>query len=1025
MEQHEGQGAAGVAGPGGHGEEQRGQQPEQQGAAVVTGPDAGWRAVDRPWSRGGAEVARALAVDPALGLTGPQVEERRRAVGRNELRESRPVPMWRRFAGQLRDPLVLLLLVAVVVSVVVWVVEGARGVPVDALVIAVIVVLNAFLGLAQESKAERAVAALQRMSAATALMLRDGVEGRVDVRDLVPGDVVLLAEGDAVPADARLVEVAALTVGEASLTGESVPVAKSVEPVDPDAPLADRTAMVHSGTAVVSGRGRAVVTATGMATEVGTVARLLDSTQQPQTPLEREVALVGRLVLRAVLVIALVVMGAVLLTSPVHGANDLVTVLLLGVSLAVAAVPEGLPAILSVVLALGVQRMARQRAIVKRLSSVETLGSASVICTDKTGTLTRNEMTLLTVVTPSGRADVTGAGYAPEGEVLVDGRSLAQVAGSLADEVRHVLNAGALANDALLERRGDGWESGGDPTEVALLVAARKLPQSGPSADRVAELPFTADRKLMSVVVRPTDGGVHDGPLLLTKGAPDVLLGRCDRVRVGSAARPLTTEHRVRLAGEVDRLADEGLRTLAMAYRPLDERDAWAASDAGSGDDAWSEGEVGAASDAGPDGDAEAASEAWAQDDSWADGDRDPERDLVYLGLVGIVDPPRPEAAPAVRQAQGAGIRVLMITGDHPRTARRVAADLGLADPADPVLRGQDIDRLDDDDLRERVRRVNVFARVAPEHKLRIVGALQRDGAVVAMTGDGVNDAPALRAADIGVAMGVTGTDVSRAAADMVLADDNMATIVAAVREGRAIFADIRAFLRYLLSSNAGEVLTMLFGVLGAGLLGLTGHGEAVAVPLLATQILWINLLTDTAPALAMGVDPPPDDVMSRPPRRATDRVVDRAMLTSVLVVGLVMAAGTLLALDLRLPGGLVDGSGTLPEARTMAFTTLVLAQLVNCFNSRSDRNSAFHRLFTNGWLWAAVGLSAVLQVAVVHLRWLGDAFGTVPLSAADWLVCLALASLVLWADELRKLVGRRWTRPAAVPVQGQEVATG
>jgi magnesium-transporting ATPase (P-type) len=937
-----------------------------------------WRHVEQPWSLTAADVADGLAVHLTSGLSEQQCSARRAVVGPNELQERPPVPLWRRFGQQLGDPLVVLLLVAVVVSLAVWVVDGASGVPFDAVVIGAIVLLNAVLGLVQESKAERAVQALQRMAAVTSAVLRDGLERRVAVADLVPGDVLLLAEGDAVSADARVVEAAALTVNEASLTGESLPVLKVAEPVASDAPLADRTSMVHSGSAVVSGRGRAVVTATGMATQVGTVARLLDSTEQPATPLQREVDRVGRVLLRAVLVIAVVVMGAVLLTSGVHTAADLVDVLLLGVSLAVAAVPEGLPAILSVVLALGVQRMARQRAIVKRLSSVETLGSASVICTDKTGTLTRGEMTVLAVVTPSGRAQVTGTGYTPSGLLLVDGRPMDDADDDLSHEVRRVLLAGALANDAQLRQEESTWLSDGDPTEVALLVAARKLTRALPRATRVGELPFTAERKLMSVVVEPQGEPLwHKGTLLLSKGAPDVLIRRCDLVRVGGSVQLLDDEHRARLLDEVDRLADEGLRTLGLAYRPLDELD----------------------------------------ETGHVEGD-DLERHLVHLGMVGIMDPPRSEAGAAVRQAREAGVRVLMITGDHPRTAARVALDLGLSDGSVAPLSGRQIDELDDDSLAERVQEVNVFARVAPEHKLRIVRALQREGGVVAMTGDGVNDAPALRAADIGVAMGVTGTDVTKAAADMVLADDNMATIVAAVREGRGIFADIRGFLRYLLSSNAGEVLTMLFGALGAGILGLTGHGEAVAVPLLATQILWINLLTDTGPALAMGLDPPPDDVMRRPPRRPTDRVIDRAMLAGVAIVGLTMAAATLLALDLRLPGGLLDGDGTLTEARTMAFTTLVLAQLFNCFNSRSDRVSAFRRPFSNGWLWGAVALSLALQVAVVHLTWLGAAFGTVPLTLSDWAACVALASSELWVDEVRKLLQRRRSRHPGAAVR-------
>jgi magnesium-transporting ATPase (P-type) len=937
--------------------------------------DVRWRSVDEPWARPAGEVARDLGVDPARGLGREECASRRRRAGPNELHEAPAVPWWRRFFAELLDPLVLLLVAAVVVSLVVWAVDGAVGVPFDAVVIGVIVALNAALGLGQESKAERAVAALQRMASVSATVVRDGAKQRVKVRDVVPGDVMLVAEGDAVAADGRVLDAASLRVSEASLTGESVPVLKSPHAVGRDATPADRTSMVHSGSAVVSGRGRVVVTATGMDTQVGAVARLLDSTRQPRTPLQREVDLIGRVLLRAVLAIAVVVVAAVLLTSDIRTAGDVVDVLLLGISLAVAAVPEGLPAILAVVLALGVQRMARQQAIVKRLSSVETLGSASVICSDKTGTLTRGEMTLLAVVTGSGRADVTGTGYQSGGEVLVDDVVLDDAGGPLADEVRRVLLAGAVANDAELVVRQDGVRvPSGDPTEVAILVAAHKLPGVLASGARLGELPFTAERKLMSAVVRP-DGDAHGGgPVLFAKGAPDVLVQRCSHEQVAGVVQPLAADGRDRLMRQVGDLADQGLRTLAMAYRHV-------------GEGTWGAEEV-----------------AYA------------EHDLVYLGLVGIMDPPRDEAAGALREAQSAGVRVLMITGDHPGTAVRVATDLNIGTPPLEVLTGQQIDDLDDARLRERVREVSVYARVAPEHKLRIVTALQADGEVVAVTGDGVNDAPALRAADIGVAMGLAGTEVSKAAADMVLADDNVATIVAAVREGRGVFSDIRAFLRYLLSSNAGEVLTMLLGVLGAGVLGLAGHGEAVAVPLLATQILWINLLTDTAPALAMGVDPPPDDVMRRPPRRLTDRVIDREMLTGVVVVGLVMALATLLALDLTLPGGLVPGHGTIVQARTMAFTTLVLAQLFNCLNSRSDRTSAFYRLFTNGWLWAAIALSAGLQVAVVHTPWLSAAFGTSPLSAGQWGLCAALASGVLWADELRKLVvrARRGGRPAA-----------
>jgi potassium/sodium efflux P-type ATPase len=666
----------------------------------------------------------------------------------------------------------------------------------------------------------------------------------------------------------------------------------------------------------------------------------------------------------AVLVIAVVVVGAILLSSQVSQPSDFVDVMLVGVSLAVAAVPEGLPAILSVVLALGVQRMARQNAIVKRLSSVETLGSASVVCSDKTGTLTKSEMTIVSVATPSGEVEITGSGYLPEGELTADGRPVED--SSLLEQVSLVLIAGSLANDAVLREEDDGWVVQGDPTEAAFLVAEAKLGMAETRRarfERVGEIPFTSERKLMTALAADAD---RDGRIdVVTKGAPDVLLDRCTHERVGEEELPLTPDRRQQLTETIESLADRALRTLAVGYRFMPDREKPAEEEA-------------------------------------------TERDLVYLGMVGMIDPPRPEAKTAIAEAKSAGIRILMITGDHPRTAARIAADLGIVEEEPRVLTGLEIEALDEEGTREQVREVSVYARVSPEHKLRIVDALQADEHIVAMTGDGVNDAPALKSADIGVAMGVTGTDVTKEAADMVLSDDNFATIIAAVREGRAIFANIRRFLRFLLSSNIGEVLTMFLGVVLAGVIGLDLVDEGLAVPLLATQILWINLLTDTGPALALGVDPPPAGVMGRPPRGITDRVIDRRMWGTIFWIGGLMALVTLGALDLRLEGGLIPGSGGIVEARTMAFTTLVLAQLFNCFCARSDRQSAFRNLFTNPLLWAAVAVSIALQVAVVELPFLNRAFGTTPMPASDWIISTALASVVLWGDELRKLLLRR-----------------
>jgi magnesium-transporting ATPase (P-type) len=920
-----------------------------------------------PWRRDAAEVAAELGADFDSGLSSAEAADRLARYGPNELEPPERVPAWRKFLSHFADPLIYLLLGAVVVSLVAWFLEGHDEVPFEAIVIAAIVLLNAVLGYVQEARAEQAVAALQRMAAATAGVLRDGREERIAAVEVVPGDILLLAEGDAVSADARLVESASLMVAEASLTGESEAVLKDVAPLAEPASLGDRVNMVFDGTAVTRGRGRAVVTATGMATEMGNVARLLGRTREQRTPLQREVDRIGRALGIAVIVITAVVVAAILLSADIEEASDLVSVLLVGVSLAVAAVPEGLPAVLSVVLALGVQRMARERAIVKKLSSVETLGSASVVCSDKTGTLTKNEMTIEKVVTPSGEADVTGAGYRPRGELHADGRRLEDPV--LLDEVRAVLVGGSLANDAVLREVGGEWTVQGDPTEAAFLVAEAKIEGLTEARkarfERVGDVPFSSERKLMSTLATDVERG--GGIAVVTKGAPDVLLARCTAERVAGDVRPLTEARRHEVLNTVDRLAALALRTLAVAYRPL------------------------------LDGDRPAHDEAI-------------ERELVYLGIVGITDPPRPEARAAVAEATGAGIRVMMITGDHPRTAARVAGDLGIAEPGSGALTGAQLDELDDEALRDAVREVSVYARVAPEHKLRIVGALQAGGRIVAMTGDGVNDAPALKAADIGVAMGVAGTDVTKEAADMILADDNFATIVSAVREGRAIFANIRRFLRFLLSSNIGEVFAMFFGVVLAGVIGLDDTGEAVAVPLLATQILWINLLTDSAPALAMGVDPPPDNVMRRSPRGVTDRVIDRAMWLGIVWVGLVMAVVTLAALDLRLAGGLLGGSGEIDEARTMAFTTLVLAQLFNCFNARSDRTSAFHNLFTNPFLWGAVALSFLLQVVVVQVPFLNDAFETTPLTLGDWAICIALASVVLWAVEAKKLL-ERWLR--------------
>jgi Ca2+-transporting ATPase len=923
-------------------------------------------AVEEDYLREVDEVATHAGVDLGTGLSDAEAARRLEEDGPNSVRATAPTPRWRKVLAQFQDPLVYLLLAAVAVSFTAWLVEGAVGAPIDAIVVAAIVLVNGVLGFSQEAKAESAVAALRTMTQAASTVLRGGQLRTVASTDLVRGDVLVLAEGDAVGADGRLFTAGALRIQEASLTGESEAVTKESPALTDRVPLGDRVNMVYKGTAVSQGVGRAVVTGVGMSTEVGAIAKMLDATVEAPTPLQKEIGRIGRMLGVVVVVIALVVMITIVLVEGISSPSDLVVVLLLGVSLAVAAVPEGLPTILSVVLAIGVQRMARRNAVVKKLSSVEALGSASVICTDKTGTLTRNEMTIQRVVTASGSADVGGVGYRPSGSVLSAGQELT---GALRYEAQLVLAAGSLANNAQLTDDAGEWTIQGDPTEAAFLVAARKL--DGTTARmarfaRRAEIPFTSERKLMSTVHEDLRDGSR---LLLSKGAPDVLLAGCTMVQVGEAAVPLTAELRQRAIDQVNALSAEAFRTLGVAYR--------------------------------------------AQDGPPATADESLEHDLVYAGVVGIIDPPRAEVAEAISEAHRAGIRVIMITGDHPLTASRIAADLGIAPPsARSALTGAEIDDLDEGELREATREVSVYARVSPQHKLRLVDALQKDGNIVSMTGDGVNDAPALKAADIGVAMGITGTEVTKEAARMILADDDFTTIVAAVRQGREIFDNIKKFLRYLLSSNVGEVLTVFLGVVFAGVLGLTdASGGGLVLPLLATQVLWINLVTDSFPALAMGVDPEVDDVMARKPRKLTDRAIDGRMWGGIFTIGLVMAVATLFSIDLFLPGGFVDGDDTLQVARTVGFSTLVFAQMFNALNARSETTSAFRKLFANGWLWAAIVVAVALQVAVVEVPFLQAAFGTASLDVTQWIACVALGSVVLWYDEVRKLALRAFSR--------------
>jgi len=936
-----------------------------------------------------ATVIAALGTDAARGLDRAEAGRRLERYGPNRLQSAPETPWWQRLLDQFRNVLVIILLAATVISMAEWLLQEPResALPYEAIVILAIVVLNALLGYFQEARAERSVRALMALAAPESTVVRDGERQRIEAHAIVPGDIILVEAGDRIPADARVVEEANLQTDEAPLTGESVPVAKETRPVDADAGLGDRRNMLFSGTVATYGRGRAVVVATGMATEVGRIAGLLEAAEKEPTPLQQELDRTGRRLSLIMLAICAVVFATGLLNSPVLNLNAMLGLFLFAVALAVAAIPEALPAIVTVGLSLGVRRMAAANAIVRKLPAVETLGAATVICSDKTGTLTRNEMTVRAVMTDGTLVDVGGSGYIPEGAFTVDGAPLAG-SSPMHGAVEQTLRAAALANDAALGISEGRWRVQGDPTEGALIVAARKLGLTEAEVARwrrIAEIPFTSERKRHTTVHIDPDrpGELH----VFVKGAPELLLARCSHVWQDGKAVPLDDKRRAEIAQRNEALAQQALRTLAVATRTLP------------------------AAKLGVDPRADAA-----QPGPEIELPESIEDDLVLLGLVGMIDPPRTEAKAAVAVARRAHIRSVMITGDHPATAKAIATELEIFEPGSRLVTGSELRTMSDADLDAIVEDVRVFARVDPEHKLRIVGALQRRGHIVAMTGDGINDAPALKAANIGVAMGITGTDVSKEAADMVLTDDNFASIVKAIEEGRGIYDNIRKYLVYLLSSNAGELLTMFAGVMLAGLLGLASVDPGLFLPLLAAQLLWINLVTDGPPALALGIDPKDPDVMHRPPRQRGKGVLTAPDWRRLGLIGLVMMAGTLAVLDAYYPGGLFTlfASGSAPNAadeahaRTMAFTTLMMFQLFNVFNCRSTWRSAFSGLLVNRWLIGSVVLSLFTHVLVIYLPPLQAAFHTVPLSAADWLVTALVAASLMLMMELVKLAARR-----------------
>jgi P-type Ca2+ transporter type 2C len=874
-------------------------------------------------------VERMLGTSLRTGLRRDEAARRLVEFGPNELEATQRVSPWSLLLEQLKNVLVLMLLFAVVLS-------AALGHATEAVVIAVIVLFAVLLGFVQEYRAERAIEALSEMAAPTALVVRDGEQIEVPAREVVPGDVMLLDAGDRAPADGRMSEVISLQVEESALTGESMPVEKQTEPLlDAELPVGDRRNMVHAGTSVTYGRGRAVAVATGMQTEVGGIARLLQTVERSKTPLQISLDRVGVVLARLGIVVVLVVVGLGLLRG-----QPFLEMLLFGIALAVAVVPEALPAVITISLTLAAQRMVKRNALIRRLPATETLGSVSVIASDKTGTLTKDEMTARKVFAAGELLEVSGAGYEPVGSYSRDGAPVEPSA-----EVTETLRAAVLASDAQIVRdEADGqWRVRGDPTEGALIVAAAKAGVDKRDLDsaypRVNEIPFSSESKRFTTL--------HEMPervVAYAKGAPEVIVESCTRQLSATGETALDADAREALLGTAQELAGEALRVLAVARRT------------------------------------DATIET-------------SEREMTFLGLIGMIDPPRPEAKAAVRTCRKAGIKPVMITGDHPVTAQAIARELGLLTSGRAVT-GAELEAMDDAELDREVEDIQVYARVSPAHKLRVVTAFQSRGHSVAMTGDGVNDAPALKKADIGIAMGITGTDVSKEAAAMTLTDDNFASIVAAVEEGRGVFGNIKKYLMYLLAANLGEIGLLV----GASLLG-------EPLPLSTVQILYVNLATDGLPAIALSVDPPERDLMRRPPRTRESGIFTRPVV-SLMVVGGVTSA----LITLGLFVWAVSTSMPLAEAMTMTFATLVLIEFFKAYGYRSDRNSILERPFANKWLNLAIAWEVLMLVLVINVPFLQDAFGTTSLSADEWLRIGGLAFLIVPVLEAAKwLVRRGW----------------
>jgi Ca2+-transporting ATPase len=917
---------------------------------------------DQPWYTAEIEhVLTQLNSDAHHGLSDQAVADRQAVYGPNQLEESGGRSPWHILLDQFTNIMLLMLMAVAVVSGILSL--RHQDFPKDAIAIFAIVILNGVLGYLQESRAEKALAALKQMATPTVRVQRNGRGQEVPAQDLVPGDIVLLEAGDQVPADGRLVESANLQVRESALTGEAQGVNKQAQIVlAADTSLADRKNLVFQGTEVVQGRGRAVITHTGMATELGRIATLLQSVDNEPTPLQKRMDQLGN-----VLVIGSLILVALVVGSGVYwgGWQAFERLLEVALSMAVAVVPEGLPAVITVTLAIGTQRMVRRQALIRRLPAVETLGSVTTICSDKTGTLTQNKMVVQQVRTVGQALTVTGHGYSPEGEFLAGDRPMALPP---APDLTLLLLTGLLCNDATLDQEAGEWRIFGDPTEGALVVMASKgglhhhsLAQT---LTRVAEFPFSSERKRMSVILQgmaqldpglPLPPAVRSAPyLMLTKGSPELLLKQCSHYMDPGQGVTLDEKMRSQILADNTAMAAQGLRVLGFAYRPLDHQP--------------------------QDTQAEAA-----------------EQDLVWLGLAGMIDALRPEVRQAVQRCRDAGIRPMMITGDHPLTALAIAQDLAIADSQTTVITGTELEAMAQPDLEAAVRHTQVYARVSPEHKLRIVKALQKHHHIVAMTGDGVNDAPALKQADIGIAMGITGTDVSKEASDMVLLDDNFATIVAATEEGRVVYTNIRRFVKYILGSNIGELLTIALSPLILPILD---------VPLTPLQILWMNLVTDGFPALALAVEPAEPDVMEHPPHDPQESIFARGLGAYMVRIGLVF---TVISVSMMI-WAFYDAqqSGNPERWKTMVFTTLCLAQMGHAIAVRSDSRLTLELSpWSNPFVLAAVILTGVLQLMLIYVAPLRSFFGTHVISGQELLICFGFSTLLFVWVELEKIFRR------------------